>query len=89
MAAVPPKTGDNPMSIDTTKPYPVINALECKACERCIAACPKQCLKAGDVLNERGYKATVYVGEGCIGCASCFYCCPEPNAIEIHIPQKA
>jgi NAD-dependent dihydropyrimidine dehydrogenase PreA subunit len=30
----------------------------------------------------------VYAGEGCIGCATCFYTCPEPHALEIHIPAK-
>lgn len=69
-------------------PYPVIHALECKACGRCIAACPKHVLVMGSELNARGYTYTVYCGEGCIGCANCFYTCPEPNAIEVHIPVK-
>lgn len=77
------------MEIDKTKPYPVIDPLECKSCSRCVVACPKKCLAIGDKLNERGYKYTIYLGEGCIGCATCFYSCPEPNAIEIHIPPKA
>ncbi|MBQ7251608.1 MAG: ferredoxin family protein [Kiritimatiellae bacterium] len=72
----------------TPKPYPEINTLECKACGRCILACPKKVLEKGTQLNERGYVFTVYKGEGCIGCASCFYACPEPNALSVHIPQK-
>ncbi len=75
------------MEIDKTKPYPVINELECKSCSRCVVACPKQCLRIGTKLNERGYHSVEYTG-GCIGCASCFYNCPEPNALEVHIPAK-
>ncbi|MDW7733105.1 MAG: ferredoxin family protein [Methanolobus sp.] len=70
------------------EPYPVINILECKACGRCIVACPKDLLKLSDDLNERGYRYVEYVGEGCTGCANCYYTCPEPLAIEIHIPAK-
>jgi len=73
---------------DKDKPYPVINSLECKACERCLEACPVEVLKMGDELNDRGYKYAVYAGDGCIGCGACYYTCPEPLAIEVHIPQK-
>jgi NAD-dependent dihydropyrimidine dehydrogenase PreA subunit len=76
------------MEIEKNKPYPLINPLECKSCSRCVVACPKQCLRIGKTLNERGYYSAEYTGEGCVGCASCFYSCPEPNAIEIHIPQR-
>ena len=51
-------------------------------------ACPKGVLSIGKQLNPRGYRAVVYAGTGCIGCASCFYTCPEPYALEIHIPKK-
>ena len=76
------------MEIDRTKPYPLINALECKSCGRCVVACPKGVLSIGKQLNPRGYRAVVYAGTGCIGCASCFYTCPEPYALEIHLPKK-
>ena len=70
------------------KPYPVIYALECKACERCIIACPANVLALGEELNARGYHYAIYSGEGCIGCGNCYYTCPEPFAIEVHIPSK-
>lgn len=69
-------------------PRPVVNELECKACGRCVLVCPKKVLSLGDELNARGYKFVKYAGEGCIGCANCFYACPEPNALEVHIPVK-
>lgn len=70
------------------RPYPIINAKECKACERCIVDCPANVLKLGDELNERGYRSVVYSGDGCIGCGACYYTCPEPNALSVHIPSK-
>ena len=76
------------MEIDKTKPYPLINSLECKSCGRCVEACPKKCLAIGTELNARGFKPVVYQGTGCVGCATCFYACPEPWALEVHIPQK-
>ncbi|MFA6931544.1 MAG: ferredoxin family protein [Lentisphaeria bacterium] len=76
------------MEIDRSKPYPVINSLECKSCGRCVVACPKKVLQIGDELNARGYRYVVYSGSGCIGCNNCFYNCPEPNAIEVHVPAK-
>ncbi len=72
---------------EANKPRPVINALECKACERCVLACPAKALNMSTGLNERGYRYVVYAGSGCTGCGSCYYTCPEPNALEVHIPQ--
>ena len=77
------------MNKTTPGPYPVIDPLECKACGRCIAACPKKVIEMGQELNARGYTFAKYVGAGCIGCLNCFYVCPEPNAVEVHIPVKA
>ena len=70
------------------KPYPVIHDIECKACTRCVFACPVKVLALGEKLNVRGYRYAVYSGSGCTGCGNCFYTCPEPNAIEVHIPGK-
>lgn len=56
---------------------------ECKGCSRCVEACPKGVLALGDKLNMMGFPAVVAKEEGCIGCGSCFYSCPEPGAITI------
>jgi acetyl-CoA synthetase len=73
---------------DRDRPYPVINPLECKGCERCVIACPAEALKMGREFNVRGYRYAMYKGEGCTGCGSCYYTCPEPNAVEVHTPLK-
>jgi 2-oxoisovalerate ferredoxin oxidoreductase delta subunit len=70
------------------EPYPVINIEECKACERCIIACPREVLEMSQDINRRGYHYAFYKGEGCNACGNCYYTCPEPLAVEVHIPQK-
>jgi NAD-dependent dihydropyrimidine dehydrogenase PreA subunit len=67
-------------------PRPVFEADECKGCGRCVSACPKKCLCLSSRLNSRGVKPAHYVGEGCTGCAICFYNCPEPYVITIEKP---
>ena len=43
----------------------------------------------GTAFNERGYRYVVYAGASCTGCGSCYYTCPEPGAIEVHIPLRS
>ncbi|NPE27504.1 4Fe-4S dicluster domain-containing protein [Methanococcoides sp. SA1] len=73
---------------ENMKPYPQLNNLECKGCERCIPACPKSVLFMSENINERGYRYVEYKGEGCTGCGNCYYTCPETLAIAVHIPIK-
>jgi 2-oxoisovalerate ferredoxin oxidoreductase delta subunit len=77
------------MSKEKKEPYPLINNLECKGCERCIIACREGVLEMSDDVNQRGYHYAVYRGQGCTGCGDCYYTCPEPLAVEVHIPKKA
>lgn len=77
------------MSEENQDPYPVINNLECKGCERCIIACREGVLEMSDEVNQRGYHYAMYRGQGCTGCGDCYYTCPEPLALEVHIPRKA
>ncbi len=69
-------------------PGPIIEIIECKACGRCVAACPKGLLVMSEDFNERGYHYVRYKGDGCLGCASCFYTCPEPGAIAVRTPAR-
>ena len=62
---------------------PEIEEDSCKACGRCVAACPRKCLAFKATLNKIGIKPVGYKGEGCIGCGICFYNCPEPYAIKV------
>jgi NAD-dependent dihydropyrimidine dehydrogenase PreA subunit len=67
-------------------PRPVIDAVECKSCGRCVAACPKKCLRLAGRLNRRGVHPVEYAGSGCTGCGACFYNCPEPYVIAVEKP---
>jgi len=63
----------------------LISAEECKACGKCIVACPKRILIKGNKINSYGFKYVCCVDEFlCIGCGNCFYSCPEPGAITIY-----
>ena len=56
---------------------------ECKGCERCVIACPRNVLKLGTALNKLGFPYAVRTGQECIGCGGCFLTCPEPGAITV------
>ena len=68
--------------------FPVINKNECKACDRCVVSCKAKVLVMSENLNDSGYNYVEYKGEGCIGCGDCYYTCPEPLAIEVHIFKR-
>jgi len=72
----------------TGLPRPVIDEDECKGCGRCIEACPKKVLRYAGRINRKGFDPAEYTGEGCTGCAICFYNCPAPYAIEIHTADE-
>ena len=60
-----------------------INPKTCKACELCIASCPKGVLALGKDSNPSGYHYAVAVHpEACIACKMCAIVCPDA-AIEI------
>ncbi len=69
-------------------PRVIIRVELCKACGLCIVHCPRQVLRPGSYINELGYVSTEYAGEGCIGCGTCYYVCPEPGAVAVYRPER-
>ena len=61
-----------------------IDPEQCKGCERCVNACPRNVLKMAEKLNLMSMPYACYLGKGCIGCGGCFYTCPEPGAITVY-----
>ncbi|MBN1426374.1 ferredoxin family protein [Candidatus Fermentibacteria bacterium] len=61
----------------------IIREEECKGCHRCVDACPAHVLEVAAHFNLMSYHPARYKGEGCTGCATCFYTCPEPGAITV------
>ena len=62
----------------------VIREDRCKACEFCIAFCPKQVLIMPNELNSRGIHCALVLDEQrCTGCAICGLVCPDA-AIEVY-----
>ena len=72
------------LEVDLDLPRMEVISFLCKGCGLCVANCPRKCIEIGEKFNELGYKHANYKGEGCIGCATCFYCCPEPGAIIVY-----
>ena len=55
----------------------------CKACGRCIAACPKHCIEEGSEINPASGLVPVLIHEEeCNGCGLCFDACPEPYGLQ-------
>jgi len=62
-----------------TRPKPYVMPQFCKACGRCIDACPKGCITLGtEIEPSTGFTPIVLDLEACSGCGLCFSACPEP-----------
>jgi len=62
-----------------TRPKPFVMPQFCKACGRCIDACPKACITMGtEIEPATGFAPIVLDLEACSGCGLCFSACPEP-----------
>ena len=67
-----------------TLPWVEVSSRLCKGCDFCVQACPPDVLGFSTDINERGYRYSYYLGDGCTGCGICFYNCPEPGAIIVY-----
>lgn len=64
------------------KPKPFLFPEFCKACGRCISACPKDCIAMGTEINPAtGYTPVVLDLDVCNGCGLCLQACPEPYGL--------
>lgn len=69
------------------RPKPFLFAQYCKACGRCIEACPKNCIELGDAIDPRsGLRPVVVDTERCNACGLCVSACPEPFGL---MPEPA
>ena len=65
-----------------TRPKPYVMPQFCKACGRCIDACPKDCISLGtQIESSTGFTPVVLDLEACNGCGLCFSACPEPYGL--------
>ncbi len=72
------------MPTENTKarPKPYVMPQFCKACGRCIDACPKDCITLGTEIDpSTGFTPVVLDLEACTGCGLCFTACPEPYGL--------
>jgi NAD-dependent dihydropyrimidine dehydrogenase PreA subunit len=74
---------DNQLPEPPERPWVEVTSRLCKGCDFCVQACPPDVLGFSTDINERGYRYSYYLGEGCTGCGICFYNCPEPGAIVV------
>ncbi len=65
-----------------TRPKPFLFPHLCKACGRCIEACPKDCIEVGtDIDPVTGFAPVTVHLEACNGCGLCIAACPEPHGL--------
>ena len=66
-----------------SRPKPFVMPQFCKACGRCIDACPKSCISIGDAIEPlTGFTPVVLNLDACSGCGLCFSACPEPYGLQ-------
>lgn len=76
-----------PLPPKKEKPKPFLVEEYCKGCGRCIDACNKHCITAGDEINPLTGLVPVHLNlDACNGCALCMSACPEPYGLR-PVPQ--
>jgi len=72
-----------------SKPRPFLFPQFCKACGRCISACPRDCIEMGTEIDPLTGQTPVVIDLSvCNGCGLCLTACPEPHGL-MPTPQGA
>ena len=70
------------------RPKPFLFPHLCKACGRCIEACPKHCIEVGTEIDPvTGFTPVKVNLEACNGCGLCITACPEPHGLMATPPE--
>jgi pyruvate/2-oxoacid:ferredoxin oxidoreductase alpha subunit/NAD-dependent dihydropyrimidine dehydrogenase PreA subunit len=70
------------------RPKPFLDPVFCKACLRCVDACPKGCITAGTTINPvTGLMPVELHLDACNGCSLCIAACPEPFGLRSGAPD--
>jgi len=71
------------------KPKPYVFPEYCKACGRCIEACPKDCIEFSDEINPESGLIPIKIDlDICNGCGLCLVACPEPYALQAFLSDQ-
>jgi pyruvate/2-oxoacid:ferredoxin oxidoreductase alpha subunit/NAD-dependent dihydropyrimidine dehydrogenase PreA subunit len=71
-----------------TRPRPFLFPHLCKACGRCIEACPKHCIELGTEIDPvTGFTPVTVNLDACNGCGLCISACPEPHGLMATPPE--
>ena len=72
-----------PTAKPSSRPKPFVLPHYCKACGRCIDACPKECISLGTEIDPlTGFTPVVLDLDACNACGLCFSACPEPFGLQ-------
>ncbi len=78
----PQQRADRRPKSKKTRPRPFLYPDFCKACGRCIEACPKDCIHVGSEIDPATGLTPVTIDlEQCNGCGLCLTACPEPHGL--------
>ena len=66
----------------------IVDTEFCKGCELCIEACPQECLRLSQTLNQKGYQFAELFGDSCTGCENCALVCPDFVLTVYREPKK-
>ena len=78
----------SPITAKKERPKPFLFPQFCKACGRCIEACPTDCITySSDIDPTTGLTPVIIDLDRCNGCGLCFEACPEPFGL-LPMPDK-